>query len=260
MTADGASGMAVYADLKDRPVFVSGGASGIGAAIVRAFAAQGSKVGFVDVDTSAGAELALRVAEETGNEPLFEGCDVTDIDGYQAALRRFASIGGGLGVLVNNAARDLRVKTADVTPGKWYDLVDVNLTHQFFAAQAAHPIMAAGGGGSIINFGSIAPIQGIPDLAVYSTCKAAATGLTRSLARDFGADKIRVNTIVPGAILTPRQLRDWISEEDKAAIIDRQCLKRPLNEQDVAEMALFLASDASRGCTGQEFRVDGGNF
>ena len=260
MTATANGSTAVYADLKDRPVFISGGATGIGAAMVRAFAGQGSKVGFVDIDTAAAADLVQIVASETGNEPRFEGSDVTDIDGYRDAIRRFAKISGGLGVLLNNAAKDLRVKSTDVTPGQWYDLVDVNLTHQFFAAQAAHPIMAAGGGGSIVNFGSIAPSQGIPDLAVYSSCKAAAFGLTRSLARDFGGDNIRVNAILPGAILTPRQLRDWISEADRSAIIQRQCLKRALNEEDVAEMALFLASDASRGCTGQEFCVDGGNF
>ena len=252
--------VALYPDLKGLPVFISGGATGIGAVIVRAFAQQGSTVGFVDLDADAGTALAEALERETGCKSFFEECDVTDTVRYQGTIGRFAESAGGLGVLVNNAARDFRVKTADVTPALWRELVDVNLAHQFFAAQAAYPFMAARGGGSIVNFGSIAPSQGVADLAVYSSCKAAAFGLTRTLARDFGADGIRVNSVLPGAILTDRQLRDWISEEDKAAILSRQCLKRVMVEEDVAEMVLFLASGASRGCTGQEFKVDGGNF
>jgi len=249
-----------YPDLRDLPVFVSGGATGIGKAIARAFAQQGSIVGFVDVNGEAGHALAAAIERQTGNKPFFKECDVTETAGYQAAIQEFADHAGGLGALVSNAARDLRVKVPEVTPALWRELVDVNLSHQFFAAQTAHPIMAARGGGSIVNFGSIAPWQGIADLAVYSSCKAAAFGLTRSLARDFGVDGIRVNSVLPGAILTERQLRDWISEEDKAAILSRQCLKRVMVEEDVSQMVLFLASGASRGCTGQEFRVDGGNF
>ena len=260
MTTDSNALMARYADLQDAPVFISGGSTGIGAAIVRAFAHQGSVIGFVDVDAAAGGSLAEELAAETGRKPHFAVCDVTDTKPFQSAIETFATAAGGLAVLVNNAARDLRVKATDVTPQIWRDLVDVNLSHQFFAAQAAYPYMAKRGCGSIVNFGSIAPTQGIPDLAVYASCKAAAFGLTRSLARDFGEDGVRVNAVLPGAILTERQMRDWISEDDKASIIERQCLKRAMVEDDVAEMVLFLASQASRGCTGQEFRVDGGNF
>ena len=256
-----AASPAVYADLKDRAVFVSGGATGIGAAIVTLFARQGAKVSFVDIDPAAGTALADTVEAECGNRPNFATCDVTDTASLALAVEAAAEpTGGRLSVLVNNAARDQRVKADAVTPEVWDDLVAVNLKHQFFAAQAARPLMVKAGGGSIVNFGSIAPWLAVPDLAVYSSCKAAAFGLTRSLARDFGRDGIRVNSVLPGAILTERQLRDWISEEDRRAIHERQCLKRDMVEEDVAEMVLFLASDAARGCTGQEFRVDGGNF
>jgi len=251
---------AAYADLRGKAVFVSGGATGIGAAIVTLFCQQGSRVSFVDIDPEAGTALADAAERATGVRPTFAVCDVTDTNALALAVEASAEPAGGLSVLVNNAARDLRVPADDVTPEIWDELVAVNIKHQFFAAQAARPLMVRAGGGSIINFGSIAPSIAVPNLAVYSSCKAAAFGLTRSLARDFGADGIRVNSLVPGAILTERQRRDWISEADRAAIHDRQCLKRDMVEEDVAEMVLFLASDAARGCTGQEFRVDGGNF
>ncbi len=260
MTRPIAASPAVYRDLENRSVFVSGGATGIGAAIVTLFARQGSAVTFVDIDEEAGVALVERVADDCGNRPAFVACDVTHCEALKVAVESAARPDGTLSVLVNNAARDLRVPAGDVTPEIWDDLVAVNLKHQFFAAQAARPLMAKAGGGSIINFGSIAPWIAVPDLAVYSSCKAAAFGLTRSLARDFGVDGIRVNSLLPGAILTERQRRDWISEEDRIAIHGRQCLKRDMVEEDVAEMVLFLASDASRGCTGQEFRVDGGNL
>ncbi len=249
-----------YPDLKGEAVFISGGASGIGAEIVRAFAAQNARVHFVDVDAQAGEALAAELSAAADTPPQFSRCDVTDTEALTAAITAAAAATGNLAVLVNNAARDLRVPVDRVDPAVWRDLVDVNLGHQFFATQAARPYLAASGRGSVVNFGSIAPTLGIPDLAVYSACKAAVFGLTRSLARDLGGEGLRLNSVVPGAILTPRQLRDWISEADKAAILERQCLKRPMEGDDVAEMVLFLGSTASRGCTGQEFRVDGGNF
>ena len=249
-----------YPDLAGESVFISGGASGIGAEIVTAFAFQESRVHFVDIDAASGEALADWLETTVGRRPVFSVCDVTDTDALGAAVRAAADAEGRLATLVNNAARDLRVPVDKVDPAQWRDLVDVNLAHQFFASQAARPLLRASDRGSIVNFGSIAPTIAVPDLSVYSACKAAVFGLTRSLARDFGGEGIRVNSVVPGAILTERQLRDWISEEDKAAILERQCLKRPMAGDDVAEMVLFLASTASRGCTGQEFKVDGGNF
>jgi NAD(P)-dependent dehydrogenase (short-subunit alcohol dehydrogenase family) len=237
-------------------VFVSGGATGIGAEIVTAFAAQDALVCFIDVDEVAGQALASRL----GARVRFSELDVTDTAALQAEIARIADATGDLAVLVNNAARDLRVPWDQITPEVFDDLVAVNLKHQLFAAQAAARVMERKGGGSIINFGSIAPSIGVPDLAVYSSCKAAAFGLTRSLARDLGPLGIRVNSLVPGAILTERQRRDWISPEDEAAILERQCLKRAMQADDVAEMVLFLGSNASRGCTAQEFQVDGGNI
>ncbi len=254
-----------YPDLANRTVFISGGATGIGAAIVEAFCQQGADVHFIDIDQASGNTLAKRLEAETGNRPSFSVCDVTDTAALVARIGEAHATGSGLGVLVNNAANDLRMPVDAVTPDDWDRLLSVNLKHQFFAAQAAARYMAgtkesSAAGGAIVNFGSIAPIIGVPNLAVYSAAKSAAAGLTRSLARDLGASGIRVNSVVPGAILTDRQRRDWISPEDEARIIEHQCLKRPMVEADVAEMVLFLASEASRGCTGAEFRVDGGYF
>jgi NAD(P)-dependent dehydrogenase (short-subunit alcohol dehydrogenase family) len=249
-----------YPDLEGQAVFVSGGATGIGAAIVEAFSVQGAQTHFVDIDVEAAESLTHRLADETGNMPFFQRCDVTDTQELKRAVNRAADATGTLRALVNNAAYDQRFIAENVTEEDWDAMVAVNLKHQFFAAQAAYGIMSEGGGGSIVNFGSIAPAQGVSNLSVYSSCKAAAFGLTRSLARDFGEAGVRVNSVVPGAILTPRQLREWIDEEAKRNIIARQCLKRPMQADDVAEMVLFLASNASRGCTGQEFRVDGGNI
>lgn len=260
MTRSFTQSFARYSDLEGQTIFVSGGASGIGAAIVSLFAGQGATVHFVDIDGAAGEALADKLNTLYGKKPIFSVCDVTDTAALSKAIEAAGAANGKLKALVNNAARDLRVALDKVTPELWDDLIAVNLRHQFFAIQAARPLLRAARGASVINFGSIAPTQGILDLTVYNACKAGVFGMTRSLARELGPENIRVNSVVPGAILTPRQLRDWISEEDKAAIIARQCLKREMLEEDVAEMVLFLASDTSRGATGQEFRIDGGNF
>lgn len=251
---------AVYRDLQGRSVFVSGGASGIGAEIVARFCRQGARTFFVDVQRDAGAALAETLGGETGNAPTFVDADVTRTEDLQAAIVRTHDQTGDLYALVNNAAHDQRHKVADVTPERWDAIVAVNLKHQFFAAQVAAPLIVARGGGAIVNLGSISPIHGIQDLSVYATSKAAVFGLTRTLAREYGASGVRVNSVVPGAILTERQRALWVSPADEATLIERQCLKRPMTEPDVAEMVLFLASRASRGCTGQEFRVDGGLF
>ncbi|MEM7404414.1 MAG: SDR family oxidoreductase [Pseudomonadota bacterium] len=245
-----------YTDLEDRTVFVSGGATGIGASIVQNLAEQGARVWFVDVNSDAGAALSARA----GDNVTFMSCDVTDAAVLQQTIGEAHAETGDLYGLVNNAAHDQRHRWSDVSPEGWDDIVAVNLKHQYFAAQAAAPLIAASGGGGIANFGSIAPTRGTPDLSVYSTCKAAVFGMTRSLAREFGEMGVRVNSVVPGAILTERQLELWITPDVESGLLAAQCLKRRMVEQDIADMVLFLLSQAARGCTGQEFRVDGGLF
>ena len=250
--SDASASLARYADLAGRVTFISDGATGIGRDLVAAFTAQEAWVVFADIDIEAGRALQA----ETGAE--FLECDVTDETRLQDAIDH-ADAQGGLEILVNNAARDQRMPVADVTPDEWSQLVDVNLRHQFFAAQRACHHMIPRGRGSIINFGSVAPEIMVPNLTVYNTCKSAIRGLTRSLAKDMGGHGIRVNSILPGAILTPKQRAMWYPDQASIDVmVDQQCLKRELCGQDVAQMALFLASDASSACTAQDFIVDGG--
>jgi NAD(P)-dependent dehydrogenase (short-subunit alcohol dehydrogenase family) len=237
-----------YRSLEGRRVFVTGGGSGIGAELVRAFAAQGSEVAFVDIDAGAAAQ----VADETGAR--WWQADVRDIAALKAALAEC----GPVGVLVNNAGRDDRHRMEDVTPEYWDDCLAVNLRHQFFATQAVVEGMRAAGGGSVINLGSVSWMRGRPGMVGYTTSKAAISGMTRTLARELGGDGIRVNCVVPGAILTDRQRRLWLTPELDRQFIELQALKFRLEAQDVARIALFLGSDESRGCTGQDFIIDAG--
>lgn len=246
--------LARYRDLQGRVVFISGGATGIGRDLVRTFVAQEADVVFVDIDRAAGEALAAA----SHGRATFIACDVTDDAALRDAIDR-AEARGGLDVLINNAANDLCLPLDEVTAADWRSLVDVNLRHQFFASQRAAGHMIPRGRGSIINFGSVAPEIMVPDLAVYSVCKSAVRGLTRSLAKDLGAHGIRVNSILPGAVLTEKQRTLWYP--DQAAIdsmVSRQCIRRELCGQDIAQMALFLASDVSAACTAQDFIVDGG--
>ena len=250
--------LARYSDLEGATVFVSGGATGIGADMVEAFCRQGAVTVFLDLDKPAGEALSERLAEETGTRPHFIAADVTDDAALAAALDRAEALGEGLSVLVNNAANDRRHAAEEVDAAFWDSCVAVNLRHQFVAAQHAFGLMRARGRGSIINFGSVAPTIRVRDLSIYSTCKSAVRGLTRSLAREYGDHGIRVNAIVPGCILTEKQLRLWITPEDEERILGEQCLHRRLVGRDVAQMALFLASEVSSACSSQEFVVDGG--
>jgi NAD(P)-dependent dehydrogenase (short-subunit alcohol dehydrogenase family) len=232
---------------------VSGGASGIGAEIVRAFAGQRSRVAFVDVQREAGAALG----EETG--ALFLECDVTDIPALQRAITRAGEELGPIGALVNNAANDQRHNVADVGVDYWDHSQNVNLRHHFFAAQAVHPQMRELGGGSIINLSSIAWRVGAGEMAVYATAKAGIVGLTRALARAFGPDNIRVNAIEPGAVMTDRQRELWYKTQDSVdEMARRQSIKRVLLGDEIARAALFLAADDSRMITKQSLTVDAG--
>lgn len=250
--------MARYADLKGRTVFVSGGASGIGADLVTAFHQQEADVVFADIAEFEGATLAAALSKR-GPEAIFLPCDVTNIAEFKAALQAAESRGNGIDVLVNNAANDTRMVTQDVSEEDWNSGIDVNLKHQFFAIQTVCPWMKERGRGSIVNLGSIAPEVMVENLAVYSACKAAIRGLTRSTARDMGGFGIRVNAVLPGAILTDRQRELWFNDQSAIdELIAKQCLKRELVGRDVAEMVMFLASDVSAACTAQNYIVDGG--
>ncbi|MBW7966474.1 SDR family NAD(P)-dependent oxidoreductase [Bradyrhizobium sp. BR 10261] len=248
-----------YADLANRVVVITGGASGIGAAFVHAFAAQGSRVAFLDIDTQAGEALVQEAAKTSGTAPLFVPCDLLDIDALRTALAKIHASLGDAAVLVNNAANDQRQVLSDVTPSEFDWMMGVNFKHVFFAAQAVVPQMQARGGGSIINMSSIAWMRGAPGLPVYAAAKAAIVGFTNSLGRKFGPDRIRVNAIAPGMVITERQRKLWYPDERQIAEMrTRQALPDAVTPDDIANMALYLASDASQRITCQCFRVDGG--
>jgi len=249
---------ACYSDLDSRPVAVTGGASGIGAAIVDAFAAQGARVGILDVDTDAAETLVVEIEQRGDPKPLFRRCDLTDTDALGSTFAALADDLGPLRVLVNNAGNDDRHNPDSIDAAYWRDRLAVNLDHQFFAAQAVAPGMKAAGGGAIVNMGSIAWVLGMADLPAYATAKAGIVGLTKSLARAWGGDGIRVNCIMPGAILTERQRRLWLTADYEAEIMARQSLKRHLLPDEVAALAVFLASDSASAITGQTHVIDGG--
>ena len=245
---------ASYPSLNDRSVFISGGGSGIGASIVEHFAAQGSKVGFVDIDESA----SKAIADKTG--ALFLKCDIRDVKAYHAAIGEAAAKHGPITALINNAARDDRHELEDVTPEFFDERIAVNLRHAFFAIQAVAPGMKKAGGGSIVNFSSISYHTMTANLSVYQAAKAATIGMTRGLARDLGPDKIRLNSITPGWIMTQRQIDLWLTPEAEADLMKAQVLKEKVYPADIARMALFLAADDSRLISGQTFVVDGGRM
>ncbi|RJS92834.1 SDR family NAD(P)-dependent oxidoreductase [Salinisphaera sp. Q1T1-3] len=250
---------AIYPSLADRPVFITGGGSGIGASLVTAFARQNAIVHFIDIDDTASRALVDRLtAESSAHRVSYSHCDIRDITALQGCIREFEAAHGPIRVLINNAANDDRHDWRDVSPDDWDERMAINLRPQFFAIQAAAPGMASAGGGSIINFGSISWKVGLGNMPGYTTAKAAVHGLTRSMARDLGGDHIRVNTVIPGAVLTQRQLEKWITPEDKTRLAEIQCLKQHLAPADVAPTVLFLAADDSAMCTAHEYFVDAG--
>jgi len=249
---------AIYPSLKDRVVFVTGGASGIGASIVEKFCEQGARVSFVDIADEAARRSIEQLSARGLALPRFLHCDLRDVEALRAAIGQVIDADGPITVLINNAANDDRHAIDDVTPDYFDDRIAVNLRHQFFAAQAVHGPMAAAGGGAIINIGSVTWLIGQGGMPIYSAAKAAVAGMTRSLARDLGPENIRVNSILPGWILTERQIDKWLTPDGERELMDRQCLKRRLQPEDLARVALFFAADDSGICTNQNYIADGG--
>ena len=241
-----------YHSLRGKSVLITGGAAGLGGAMVEAFASQGARVAFIDIDAGRGAAHAA----STG--AAFHRCDVTDLAALRATIHQIETAQDGIDVLVNNAGKDDRQVLGEVEPETWHRMLALNLDHQFFASQAVAAGMTARQRGAIIMLGSISWMRGRPGMVSYTTSKAAINGLTRTMAREFGAANIRVNCIVPGAILTERQSALWLTPEVNQQFIDLQALKFRLTAEHVARLALFLGSDESAGCTGANFIVDAG--
>ena len=247
-----------YPSLAGRVVFITGGGSGIGESLVEHFCDQGAKVTFVDIAKAPSEAVAARIAAKGQAAPDFIQCDLRDIEALRKAVATTQAKHGAVRVLCNNAGNDDRHWTKDVTVDYWDDRMAINLRPQFFAAQAVRDQMRDAGGGSIINFGSITWMVGDADCPAYVTAKAAITGLTRALARELGPEKIRVNCMIPGWVMTERQMKLWLTPAGEQQIADRQCLQERVYPADIARMALFLAADDSRMCTSQHFIVDGG--
>jgi NAD(P)-dependent dehydrogenase (short-subunit alcohol dehydrogenase family) len=251
---------AAYPSLRDRVVLVTGGASGIGAEEVTQFARQGAKVAFLDIADDAAGRLIETLQREGLAPPVYLPCDLRDIPALQAAIATVERRLGPITVLVNNAANDQRHDYADVTVEYWDERMQTNLRHQFFAIQAVAPMMRAAGGGSIVNFGSISWHLSQGDMPAYTTAKAGVEGLTKSMARALGGDGVRVNCVIPGWIMTQRQIDLWLTPEAEANLLRMQCLKAKLVPEDVARMVLWLAAEDSRMCSGQLWVVDGGRL
>ncbi len=247
-----------YPSLRGRVVLVTGGAMGIGAAIVEHFAAQGARVAFLDIDATAGQALAARLRDEHPGAVHFAAADVTDIAALRTAIAAAAAALGPVAVLVNNAAHDQRHAWQDVTPEYWDDRIAVNLRHHFFAIQAVAPMMIAAGGGSVVNLGSTSWRLAAGGMPAYVASKAAIEGLTRSFARDLGPHRIRVNCVLPGWVMTERQLALWVKPDTDAYLKQVQCLPDKLYPPDIARLVLWLAADDSRMCSSQSMVVDGG--
>jgi NAD(P)-dependent dehydrogenase (short-subunit alcohol dehydrogenase family) len=248
---------ALYPSLADKRVIITGGGSGIGEGLVEAFVAQGSRVAFVDIADAPSRAVVERLTPDARYAPGFTHCDLTDMDALKRVMASMEETLGGVDILINNAANDDRHTIEEVTPAYWDERMAVNLRHQFFAAQAVVPAMKRAGQGVILNFGSISWHLALGELVLYQTAKAAIEGLTRSLARDLGRANIRVNTIVPGNVQTPRQMK-WYTPEGEAEIVAAQCLDGRIQPADVAALVLFLASDDARMCTGHDYFVDAG--
>lgn len=248
---------ATYPDLRDKRVVITGGGTGIGSELVTAFAGQGAQVWFLDIAKEASTALADSLAG-SAHKPRFLPCDLTDLDALAATFAAIEAEAGGIDILLNNAANDDRHGIDDVTPDYWESRMAVNLRHTYFCSQAAVAMMRRQGSGVILNFGSISWYLASNQLSLYMMAKAAIEAMSRGLARDLGAENIRVNTVIPGAVRTPRQQALWHTPEEEARILAGQCLPQRVEMQDVAALSLFLASNNARRCSGREYFVDAG--
>ncbi|MBL8270763.1 SDR family NAD(P)-dependent oxidoreductase [Steroidobacter sp.] len=247
----------VYPSLRNKRVIVTGGGSGIGAAIVEAFAQQGARVAFLDIADDDSKELERKLAA-SGTPPRYYRCDLKSVDAIHELFPRIRADLGGVDILVNNAANDDRHALQDITEKYWDDRIAVNLRHLLFCAQQVVEDMKTAGGGAIVNLGSVSWHLALPDLTIYQTAKAGIEGLTRALARDLGSFGIRVNCVIPGGVRTPRQMKLWHTPDEEQRMLGLQCIKARVEPSDVANMIVFLSSDDARMCTGHEYFVDAG--
>ena len=249
---------AIYDDLKHKRVFVTGGGSGIGASIVEHFCQQGSEVYFIDINEEASNKLVLECKNKKLSVPTFKKCDLLNIKDLQKTISKIIDNNGAIDVLINNAANDERHSIDEVTEEFWNERININLRHYFFTVQSVKKAMIANKGGSIINIGSASWMIGQGGMAAYTAAKSGVVGLTRSFARDLGEFDIRVNSVVPGWVMTERQIEKWLTPESEADMMKKQCLKHKLIPSDIAKAVLFFGSNASSGCTNQDYVVDKG--
>ena len=249
------SNEAVYPSLNNKVVVITGGGSGIGESITRSFIKQGAKVAFLDFNE----KDSIKLIKDLNTDNLhFEFCDLRDIEQLKNSIKKISSKFGPIQILVNNAARDDRHSLQSVTSEYFDERIATNLKHQLFASQAVVSDMEKNGGGAIINMGSTSWMIGQGGMPCYTTAKSAIQGLTRGLARDLGPKNIRVNCVVPGWIMTERQVDMWLTPESEKELMDRQCIKSKLFPKDIARFVLFMASDEASACSNQSFVVDGG--
>lgn len=250
----------IYPSLKNRRVFITGGATGIGAEMARAFAQQGCDVAFIDLNRAKGQLLATELEQSFGVKVFFKVIDITDLVQLQLAIDEAVDSLGGIDCLVNNAANDMRQSVEKVTPIDWQKSLSINLDPVFFAAQYAVSYMKERGAGAIINFSSLNALFGAKNLTAYSTAKAGIIGLTKSLAQEFGPDNIRVNAVIPGWVATEKQLSSWLTQEEEEKWMAGMAIKKRIEPTDIAKLVLFLASDDSAMITGQAMQIDGGKL
>ena len=248
----------IYSDLKDKKVFITGGGSGIGASIVEHFCEQGSNVFFIDINEKSSNKLVSDCKNKKFSVPTFINCDLLNIKFLQNTISKIISDNGVIDILVNNAANDERHSIDEVTEEFWNERMNINLRHYFFTVQSVKKAMIENKGGSIINIGSVSWMIGQGGMAAYTAAKSGVVGLTRSFARDLGEFNIRVNSVVPGWVMTERQIEKWLTSESEADMMKKQCLKHKLMPSDIAKTVLFFGSDQSSGCTNQDYIVDKG--